>query len=138
VDPIDIMEGIELKALLGKLHTGNLDSKEVERATKNHTADFPEGIPECGADALRFGLLAYTSQGRDINLDVLRVVAYRKFCNKLWNATKFALAQFDDKFVPPRNIAEVDALVKKGGSRFADRWYITPFLITHSLLASNQ
>lgn len=130
------MEGIELDTLLSKLHTGNLDQKEVEKATANHTADFPEGIPECGADALRFGLLAYTSQGRDINLDVLRVVAYRKFCNKLWNATKFALTQFDGQFVPPRNISEVDALVKKGGSRFADRWYV--HLINHIISSINR
>ena len=52
---------------------------------------YPNGIPECGTDALRFALCAYTAQGRDINLDVLRVQGYRFFCNKLWNATRFAL-----------------------------------------------
>ena len=55
---------------------------------------FPDGIPECGADALRFGLLAYTAQGRDVNLDVARVVGYKHFCNKLWNAVRFALTNF--------------------------------------------
>ena len=54
-------------------------------------ADYPEGIPECGTDAMRFALCAYTAQGRDINLDVKRVVGYRHFCNKLWNAVKFSV-----------------------------------------------
>ena len=63
--------------------------------------DFPDGIPECGADALRFGLLAYTLQGRDVNLDINRVVAYRQFCNKLWNVAKFALSHFaPEKYGP--------------------------------------
>ena len=48
-------------------------------------------MQECGADALRFALCAYTAQGRDINLDIKRVVAYRQWCNKLWNAIKFAM-----------------------------------------------
>ena len=61
--------------------------------------DFPDGIPECGADALRFGLLAYTVQGRDVNLDIKRVVGYRAFCNKLWNAVRFAVTYISE-FTP--------------------------------------
>lgn len=114
----------------------------MERAKKAQKEDFPQGIPECGTDALRyvacindrrrvmigargvaprtsvsipplligspdkhthlplfyysFGLLAYTVQGRDVNLDIQRVVGYRNFCNKLWNATRFALAYVTD------------------------------------------
>ena len=52
--------------------------------------EYPQGIPECGSDALRFGLLVHVGAGKDINLDVQRVAAYSKFCNKLWNATRFA------------------------------------------------
>jgi len=63
----------------------------VVKAKAAQTLDFPDGIPECGADALRFGLLAYTVQGRDVNLDIKRVVGYRQFCNKIWNAFKFTL-----------------------------------------------
>ena len=59
--------------------------------------EYPQGIPECGSDALRFGLLAHCGQGRDINLDVQRVAGYSKFCNKLWNATRFAFMYIQDK-----------------------------------------
>ena len=68
----------------------------MARAKEAQTADFPTGIPECGADALRFGLLAYTVQGRDVNLDIKRIVGYRQFCNKIWNAVKFGLSYLDD------------------------------------------
>ena len=56
---------------------GNLDPKEVAKAQEGQRRDYPNGIPECGTDALRFALCAYTSQGRDVNLDVLRVQGYR-------------------------------------------------------------
>ena len=55
--------------------------------------DFPKGIEECGTDALRFTLVGYTEQGRNINMDINRVVSNRKFCNKIWNATKYILSQ---------------------------------------------
>ena len=63
-------------------------------------ADYPDGIPECGTDAMRFALCAYTAQGRDINLDVKRVVSYRYFCNKIWNAMKFSLTNLGEGFMP--------------------------------------
>ncbi|RNC37477.1 putative valyl-tRNA synthetase, partial [Trypanosoma cruzi] len=70
---------------------GNLDEKEVPRALKLQKETFPNGIPECGSDALRFGLLSYTQSGRSVNLDIDRIVAYRQFCNKLWNAVRYVL-----------------------------------------------
>jgi valyl-tRNA synthetase len=88
VDPIDVMEGITKAAMIEKLKDGNLEDAEIAKATQGILEDFPNGISECGTDALRFALCAYTSQGRDINLDIQRVQAYRNFCNKLWNATK--------------------------------------------------
>jgi valyl-tRNA synthetase len=91
IDPLDVITGSSLENLNKQLLSYNLDPKEVEKAIKGQSDDFPAGIPECGTDALRFALCAYTSQGRDINLDVLRIQGYRNFCNKLWNATRFAM-----------------------------------------------
>ena len=102
INPNDVILGIGLADLHKALEEGNLDPKEVVKAKAGQAADYPNGIPECGTDALRFGLCAYTAQGRDINLDVLRVQGYRFFCNKLWNATKFAMMYLGQDFTPDR------------------------------------
>lgn len=100
IDPVDVITGTSLEDLHAKLLDGNLDEKEVTKAKQGQKKDFPKGIPQCGTDALRFALCAYTSGGRDINLEILRVEGYRKFCNKLWNATKFAMLKFEEGWVP--------------------------------------
>lgn len=94
IDPVDVMEGIELQALHDKLLTGNLDLKEIANATKFQKTAFPIGIPECGADALRFCLIQYCTGGGDINFDVNVMHGYRKFCNKLYQATKYVVGKF--------------------------------------------
>lgn len=101
IDPLEVIHGCTLKTLMDKLEGGNLAQAEVTRAQQQMTADFAEtkGIPQCGADSLRIGLLAYTVQGRDINLDIKRVVGYRSFCNKLWQGTRFLLGCLGD-FMP--------------------------------------
>ena len=96
IDPLEVINGCTLRDLLDKIDEGNLSSKEIERAKAGQRKDFPEGIPECGADALRFGLLAYTVQGRDVNLDINRIVGYRQFCNKVWNAVRFVISFIND------------------------------------------
>ncbi|XP_044001066.1 valine--tRNA ligase isoform X2 [Aphidius gifuensis] len=96
IDPMDVINGTTLDNLHKQLMESNLDQKELKRAIDGQKRDYPQGIPECGTDALRFALCSYTSQGRDINLDILRVQGYRFFCNKLWNATKFALMYLGD------------------------------------------
>lgn len=100
IDPIDVIEGITLEKLQERLLSGNLDAAEVKRAQQGQLQDFPNGIPACGTDALRLTLLSYTSAGRDINLDILRIDGYRKFGNKMWNATRFVLMRLGDHFVP--------------------------------------
>jgi valyl-tRNA synthetase len=122
IDPLEVINGCSLQALQDRLDAGNLPAKEIQRAKKNNSAEFPEGIPECGSDALRFGLLAYTVQGRDINLDVGRVVGFRNFCNKLWNATKFAL-QFVSDFAPTETL--LDDLMSSGKMATRDKFMIS-------------
>ncbi|XP_060707050.1 valine--tRNA ligase [Hemiscyllium ocellatum] len=100
IDPLDVIFGITLEGLHAQLLDSNLDPIEIERAKAGQKSDYPVGIPECGTDALRFALCAYTSQGRDINLDVNRILGYRHFCNKLWNATKFAIRGLGENFKP--------------------------------------
>jgi valyl-tRNA synthetase len=71
VDPLEVINGIDLESLHAKIRDGNLPAREVEKAIEAQKADFPDGIPECGADALRFGLLKYTIQVRAL-ADVCR------------------------------------------------------------------
>lgn len=99
---MDVIMGIALEDLHKQLYDSNLDPKEIDKAIQGQKQDYPNGIPECGSDALRFALCSYLTQGRDINLDILRVQGYRFFCNKIWNATKFALLYFSgsEKFLP--------------------------------------
>jgi valyl-tRNA synthetase len=104
IDPLEVINGCKLEHLIEKLKGGNLPEKEIKLAIEGQTADFPDGIPECGADALRFGLLAYTIQGRDVNLDISRVVGYRNFCNKLWNVVRFCLSNLGTDFAPPADV----------------------------------
>ena len=63
IDPVDVIRGITLEDLHKSLESGNLDPKEVTRAKNGQKQDYPAGIPECGTDALRFALAAYTAQG---------------------------------------------------------------------------
>eukprot|EP00331_Platyophrya_macrostoma_P003762 CAMPEP_0176431614 /NCGR_PEP_ID=MMETSP0127-20121128/14907_1 /TAXON_ID=938130 /ORGANISM="Platyophrya macrostoma, Strain WH" /LENGTH=978 /DNA_ID=CAMNT_0017813635 /DNA_START=228 /DNA_END=3164 /DNA_ORIENTATION=+ len=91
IDPLDVIYGISLEALHEKVTKGNLDAKEVPKAIKFQKEAFPNGIEECGSDALRFGLLSYTQSGRNVNLDIERIVGYRQFCNKLWNVVRYIL-----------------------------------------------
>lgn len=99
VDPLEIIDGCKLEKLLEKLQEGNLDPKELKKASENKKKEFPEGFPECGSDALRFALLSYIMQSRDINLDIKRIIGYREFGNKIWNTFKFGILNFPEDFV---------------------------------------
>ena len=134
IDPLEVITGCTLESLIKKLDNGNLPEKEVKKAIKDQTADFPDGIPECGSDALRFGLLAYTVQGRDVNLDIKRVVGYRNFCNKLWNATRFAL-QFVSDFCPTPTL--LNDLMSSGKMAIRDKFIISRLMAASESINEN-
>ncbi|EHL01997.1 putative Valyl-tRNA synthetase, mitochondrial [Glarea lozoyensis 74030] len=102
IDPQDVIEGIALEDLHKKLLVGNLAPVEVQKATKYQKSAFPDGIPQCGTDALRFALVSYTTGGGDIAFDIKVIHGYRKFCNKIYQATKFVLGKLDADFVPQK------------------------------------
>ncbi|KAK3708441.1 hypothetical protein LTR37_011537 [Vermiconidia calcicola] len=118
IDPVDIMDGITLQGLTDKLKVGNLASKEIDRATKWQKSAFPDGIDECGADALRFSLINYTTGGGDIAFDVKVMRSYRNFCNKIYQATKYVLGNLPEDFTPQAEGG------KTGKESLPERWIL--------------
>lgn len=118
IDPLDVIYGTSLKNLHSKLLSGNLPPTEVAKAKKYQSTAFPQGIPECGVDALRFCLASYTGGGSDINFEISVMHSYRRFCNKIYQAVKYLLGKLDADFTPQ------DQVKLTGNECLAERWLL--------------
>ncbi len=117
LDPIDLIDGIDLETLVEKRTAGLMNPKtapKIEKATRKH---FPDGIETYGTDALRFTFASLATQGRDISFDVGRIGGHRNFCNKLWNASRYVMMSMEGQHI------ETDANKLEFG--LAERWIMT-------------
>ena len=117
LDPIDLIDGIDLETLVAKRTSGLMRPQDAARIEKATRRQFPDGIPSYGTDALRFTFAALATQGLDVKFDLGRIEGYRNFCNKIWNSARFALMVTEDESVA-LELADDDDL------HVADRWIL--------------
>ncbi len=114
LDPIDLIDGIDLESLVSKRTSGMMQPQLAKKIEKQTRQDFPDGIQSYGTDALRFTFTALASTGRDVKFDMGRIEGYRNFCNKIWNATRYVLQNSEDQL----DEGEIELSL-------ADRWIVS-------------
>ncbi|MCX7071128.1 MAG: valine--tRNA ligase [Gammaproteobacteria bacterium] len=125
LDPLDVVDGITLDALVAKRTTGLMNPATAPKIEAKTRKDYPKGIEAVGVDALRFTFAALATNGRDVRFDAARAEGYRNFCNKIWNASRFVLMNVGA--LDPETGAELSGVSLDGEATLstADRWIIS-------------
>ena len=120
LDPLDLIDGIDLESLVAKSTQGLMLDAHKDRAAKYVRKNFANGIPAFGADALRFTFAALAPLSMTLNFDLSRCEGYRNFCNKLWNATRFVLMNVEGLDAAARGLGDDELDFSP-----ADRWIVS-------------